>query len=401
MAASNEAQTGKLKIVHVFRAPLGGLFRHVVDLAAEQSARGCQVGMFFNGDARCPRVEAALARIPGGLKLGVAMAPIHRNPGFSDIAAMARFVAWLGKVKPDVVHGHGSKGGAYARLSGWRTFGGGPIRAYTPHGGSFNYHVGSALHRAYMLVEKALAPMTDVFLFESAYIAGRFDSYVGAASGVRRVVANGIGPAEFEPIAPNAGAADLLYVGELREAKGIDTLLDAIALIGRSRGVVPRAVLVGSGPDEAVLTRRAKRDGVAQFVSFAGPMPVREAFKLGRVLVVPSRAESMPYVVLEAAGARVPMIATNVGGIPEIYGPFRDRLGPPDDVENLRRRIERALDAPADRLPREATDLASYVAEHFSIQTMVNSVMAGYGEAIERRRRSLVGAPVAAAPSHR
>jgi glycosyltransferase involved in cell wall biosynthesis len=400
MAASNEAQTDKLKIVHVFRAPLGGLFRHVVDLAAEQSARGCEVGMFFNGDARCPRVEAALARIPGGLALGVAMAPIRRNPGFSDFAAMARFVAWLGRVRPDVVHGHGSKGGAYARLSGWRTFGGGLIRAYTPHGGSFNYRIGSPLHRAYMLVEKALTPMTDVFLFESAYIAGSFDRYVGAASGVRRIVANGISEAEFAPVAASEDAADLLYVGELRAAKGIDTLLEAIALVGRSRGAVPRAVLVGSGPDEAMLTRQARRLGVARFVSFTGPMPVREAFKLGRVLVVPSRAESMPYVVLEAAGARVPMIATNVGGIPEIYGPFRDRLGPPDDAENLRKRIVSALGASADRLRREAADLASYVAEHFSIQTMVNSVMAGYGEAIARRRRSLVGAPVAAAPSH-
>ena len=104
--------------------------------------------------------------------------------------------------------------------------------------------------------------MTDVFLFESAYIAGRFDFYVGAANGVRRVVANGIGPAEFEPIAPNEDAADLLYVGELRAAKGIDTLLDAIALLGRSRGAVPRAVLVGSGPDQAVLTQRAQRLGV-------------------------------------------------------------------------------------------------------------------------------------------
>jgi glycosyltransferase involved in cell wall biosynthesis len=94
------------------------------------------------------------------------------------------------------------------------------------------------------------------------------------------------------------------------------------------------------------------------------------------------------------------MIATNVGGIPEIYGPFRDRLGPPDDAENLRQRIERALETPADRLRRDASDLASYVAAHFSIQTMVDSVMAGYGEAIARRRRSRVEAPLAAAPSH-
>ena len=78
-------------------------------------------------------------------------------------------------------------------------------------------------------------------------------------------------------------------------------------------------------------------------------MPVREAFKLGRVLVVPSRAESMPYVVLEAAGARVPMIATDVGGIPEIFGPYRDRLGPADDPADLQARIEATLAMPEDR----------------------------------------------------
>ncbi len=399
MAASNEAQTDKLRIVHVFRAPLGGLFRHVVDLAAEQSARGHEVGMFFNSGGHCPRVEAALARIPGGLKLGVGMASVQRDPGISDVFAMARFVAWLRKIKPDVVHGHGSKGGAYARLSGLAGAGG-AIRAYTPHGGSFNYRPGTALHRAYMLAEKLMAPMTDVFLFESAYIAGRFDEFVGARNGVRRIVANGIGEAEFAPVAPNEDAAELLYVGELRAAKGIDTLLDAIALIGRTRGVVPRAVLVGSGPDEALLTERANRLGIAQFVSFPGPMPVREAFKLGRILIVPSRAESMPYVVLEAAGARVPMIATNVGGIPEIYGPLRDRLGPPDDPDNLRARIEAALGAPRDRRQSEAEDLAIYVAQNFSIQTMVNSVMAGYGEAMARRRRPLVAAPVATIYTH-
>jgi glycosyltransferase involved in cell wall biosynthesis len=400
MAASNEAQTDKLRIVHVFRAPLGGLFRHVVDLAAEQSARGHEVGMFFNSGGQCPRVAAALARIPGGLKLGVGMASIQRNPGISDVSAMARFIAWLRRAKPDVVHGHGSKGGVYARLSGLGRCRSGPIRAYTPHGGSFNYRPGTALHRAYMAAEKLMAPMTDVFLFESAYIAGRFDAFVGAASGVRRIVANGISEAEFAPVAPNEDAAELLYVGELRAAKGIDTLLDAIALIGRARGVVPHAVLVGSGPDQAVLTQRAQRLGVAQFVSFPGPMPIREAFKLGRILIVPSRAESMPYVVLEAAGARVPMIATDVGGIPEIFGPFRDRLGPADDPDSLRARIEAALDKPSVRRQDEAADLAAYVAENFSIQTMVNSVMAGYGEAMARRRRPLVGAPVATIQPH-
>jgi glycosyltransferase involved in cell wall biosynthesis len=396
--ASSELQALKLRVVHVFRAPLGGLFRHVVDLAAEQSARGHEIGMVFDGDAVCPRVEAALARIPGGLKLGLATMPIRRNPGVRDLAAMARFAAFVRRAAPDVVHGHGSKGGLYARLSAL-AYPSGALRAYTPHGGSFNYYPGTASHRLYMLAERALAPLTDVFLFESAYIAGRFDAYVGARNGVRRIVANGIGPAEFAPAIANDDAADLLYIGELRAAKGIDTLLEAIARVGRARGLIPRAVLVGSGPDQSHLAELAQRLGVAPFISFAGQMPAREAFKLGRVLVVPSRAESMPYIVLEAAGARVPMIATNVGGIPEIYGPHRDRLGPPDHPADLQARIERTLAMPEAQRQAEAAELAAYVAERFSIQTMVNSVMAGYAEAAVHRRHAIGAAAPAAAPN--
>lgn len=393
--ASSEPQASKLRVIHVFRAPLGGLFRHVVDLAAEQSARGHEIGMFFDSDALCPRVETAIARIPGGLKLGLATAPIHRNPGFSDIPAMARFATFVRRAAPDVIHGHGSKGGLYARLSAF-VYPTGALRAYTPHGGSFNYYPGTMVHRAYMLAERGLAPLTDVFLFESAYIASRFDALVGARNGVRRVVANGIGAAEFAPARANDDAADLLYVGELRAAKGIDTLLEAIARVGQARGLIPRAVLVGSGPDQAQLAEQAQRLGVAPFVSFVGQKPAREAFKLGRVLVVPSRAESMPYIVLEAAGARVPMIATNVGGIPEIYGPYRDRLGPPDDPADLQARIEAALALSEAEREAQAADLAAHVAERFSIQTMVNSVMAGYAEALARRRRPIAGAATVA-----
>ena len=97
-------------------------------------------------------------------------------------------------------------------------------------------------------------------------------------------------------------------------------------------------------------------------------MPVREAFKLGRILVVPSRAESLPYVVLEAAGARVPLISTDVGGIPEIFGPYRDRLGPCDDPRRSLR--AHARDAAPVRKPSanaQAAELAAYVATHFSI----------------------------------
>ena len=95
-------------------------------------------------------------------------------------------------------------------------------------------------------------------------------------------------------------------------------------------------------------------------------MPAREAFALGRTLVVPSRAESLPYIVLEAAGAQVPMVATDVGGIGEIFGPYRDRLVACDDPLALAMAMERASRSSTATMRREAEELAAFVATRFS-----------------------------------
>ncbi len=372
-----------LRIVHVFRAPLGGLFRHVIDLAAEQASRGHEVGLFFDSGGDEARVCAAISRLPGGAALGVAMAPIRRNPHPSDFAAFRAFSRFLEKARPDVVHGHGSKGGIYARLAGGGTQR--PIRAYTPHGGSFNYEPGSLRHRLFMWAERGVARRTDLFLFESAHIRDKYNQYVGVDAGVARVVVNGLGAHEFTvaPIAPDA--TDVLYVGELRKAKGVDTLLEALALIGREAGVAPSATLVGSGPDRDALIGLAARLGLAARVIFPGPMPVAQAFARGRLMVAPSRAESMPYIVLETLAAQKPLLTTHVGGVPEIFGPFRARLLAPDDVAGFAGAIKAELARPAAETCARTAELAQFVLGRFSLQNMVEMVMSGYGEALARR----------------
>ena len=372
-----------LRIVHVFRAPLGGLFRHVIDLAGEQAARGHKIGLFYDSGGDEARVRAAIARIPGGAALGVAMAPIRRNPGFSDVSAFREFSAFLRGARPDVVHGHGSKGGIYARLAG----GGAtqPIRAYTPHGGSFNYAPGSLRHRLFMLAERAVARRTDLFLFESANVKERYDHYVGVDSGFARVVVNGLGGHEFTVTPDAPDASDVLYVGELRWAKGVDTLLEALARLGREGGVAPSATLVGSGPDRDALVALAARLGLAGRVSFPGPMPVAQAFPRGRLMVAPSRAESMPYIVLETLAAQKPLLTTHVGGVPEIFGPYRDRLLAPDDVAGFASAIRAELARPPAQTSARAAELAGFVKGRFSLENMVEMVMSGYHEALARR----------------
>ncbi len=375
MVLSVAQSPGTLKILHVFRAPLGGLFRHVVDLVRGQAARGHRVGLVADSITGGVRAEEALNALVPHLDLGITRMAMRRHLGPGDIAAILHVSRRIAALDPDIVHGHGAKGAAYARLAapGHRA-----IRAYTPHGGSLLYRPGTLASRFYVMLETVLRPRTDLFLFESAYSWDIYRAKVGVPRGLVRIVHNGIGTAEFEEIAPAPDAADLLFIGELRPVKGIDTLLDALNRLHRS-GQKLTAVIVGGGPDLDELKAHAGRLGLTQSVTFSGPMPARQAFALGRLMVVPSRAESLPYIVLEAIAAGIPMVSTNVGGIPEIFGPLSDVLVGPDDNEALTLAIEAALADPAAR--RKLTvQLRERVRGDFSVDAMVEKVIAGYRE---------------------
>jgi glycosyltransferase involved in cell wall biosynthesis len=91
----------------------------------------------------------------------------------------------------------------------------------------------------------------------------------------------------------------------------------------------------------------------------------------------------MPYVVIEAAAAGIPMIAANIGGIPEIFGPFDNALFAPNSASALADAIAAALDAP-DAVQARAQALRECVFQHFSQQAMVDGVLAGYREAFTK-----------------
>lgn len=371
----------RLRILHVFRAPVGGLFRHVLDLAREQVARGYAVGLVCDETHGHPAGEAALAALAPSLSLGLYRVAMPREPGLGDIAAIRALSRLQAQAQARVLHGHGAKGGAYVRLlripSGF-----GPVaRVYTPHGGSFHANAGRLSKNVYMGIERILARRTELFTFESAYVADRFRQEIRGSEDRIRVVHNGVAEAEFEPIDTSREAFDLFYIGEMRAFKGVDTLLHAVARLA-ARGRRLRVLCVGSGPDEAALAGEAERLGIADAVTFAPPRPVRDVLGRGRVMVVPSRAESLPYVVLEAAAARQPLIATRVGGIPEIYGPLADALIPPDDPERLADAILAKLDESDAARAHAAEALAARIRAGFRLETMVDSVIAGYAQAL-------------------
>lgn len=368
-----------MKIVHILRAPVGGLFRHVVDLASGQMTLGHEVGIVADSMTGNAGSEQTLAALAPKLALGLKRIALARQPGPGDAMALWKISKFVRNAGAQVLHGHGAKGGALARLAMAPH---GALRVYTPHGGSLHDAVGNRMHLA---LEKLLMPRGDLYLFESGYSREAYLRKVGIPRGLVKVVHNGIAASEFEPVPLDAAASDIVFIGELRALKGVDLLIDAIARL-RNRGISLTASLVGDGPDAAELRAQVSRLGLDHAIHFCGAMPTRKALAQGRLMVVPSRAESLPYVVLEGAACK-PLIATRVGGIPEIFGPLADRLVPPDDVIALAEAIADVQQHPG-RATESAQALQARIANGFSLDTMVGAIMDGYEKAIAAKKNA-------------
>jgi glycosyltransferase involved in cell wall biosynthesis len=375
-----EVSDQSLRILHAVRAPVGGIFRHILDLANGQVDRGHHVGIIADSLTGGERADAALKEIAPRLKLGVHRIAIRREPFPTDAVVWMQFMRLIWKLKPHVLHGHGAKAGAFVRLKSRSR---GTIRVYTPHGGSLHYPLETLKGAVYSRLERALMNSTDLFLFESAFARDTYQRTIGMPKGLVRCVFNGVTAGEFDPITTAADATDIVYVGEFRHIKGADILIEAVARL-HADGKPVTLTLAGDGEELDHLKAQVQRLGLTEAVRFIGHVKARYGFSKGKLLVVPSRGDSMPYVVIEAAAAGIPMVAANVGGIPEIFASHRDALFAPSSVGAMADAIEIALDDPAAAEAR-ARSLRERIFLHFSQKAMVEGVMAAYRDAFADR----------------
>lgn len=144
----------------------------------------------------------------------------------------------------------------------------------------------------------------------------------------------------------------LCCVARLAPQKGLHILIDAIARIASTRPDL-RIVIVGDGPLRASLEQQAARLGITDRIAFAGISSgdaVRQHLLEARAFVLPSFAEGLPVVLMEALALRRPVITTWVAGIPELVDDTVGWLCPPGDVDALVAKMKAALDAPVAQL---------------------------------------------------
>lgn len=379
--------TRPLRIIHCFRSPVGGIFRHVRDLAVAQSAAGHEVGIICDSSTGGTYEERLFDQIQPYLALGVRRTAMQRHIGPGDIASAWRTFKLLKGLRPDILHGHGAKGGAYARIFGtmMRRRDHRVARIYSLHGGSLHYDETAIVGRLFFLLERAMERVTDRLLFVSDYERVTYARKVGTPSVPWTLIYNGLAESEFAAVDTVARPADFLYIGMMRDLKGPDLFIEALLQAEKTTGRKLRAEMVGAGDDLPSYKARVGALGLADRVRFHEPLPARQAFGMARTIVVPSRAEAMPYIVLEALAAGMPMIATSVGGIPEIFKGRQELLVPPDSRE-IAQRMKQILADPQDYAARMPT--IPELKARFGVDVMARDIERAYAEALEEPANS-------------
>ncbi len=359
-----------MRILHVFRSPVGGLFRHVRDLARGQAALGHEVGIFCDSSTGGGTGAELLAVSRADCSLGINQSAISKLPGLGDIATAQTVRNLAKKLNIDIIHGHGAKGGLYARLAGKLS---GIPSVYTPHGGSLHYEWSKFPGPVFLGTERALAHAGSGFIFVCDFEKKLFAQKIGLAGRPAIVVHNGLWPEEFKSPQLAADATDLLFVGELRKLKGVDILLQALAVIRKTHPVT--LTLVGDGPDQAEFEVLSAQLHLGTGVRFVGRHSMASALRMGRIMILPSRNESFPYVVLETVAAGVPIIASDVGGVGEVL-PV-SMLTKAEDSDDLANKISAVLNNAA-YAKADADKLIKSLGSSLSAETMCRKIVDFY-----------------------
>ncbi len=296
----------------------------------------------------------------------------------ADLTAVAALRRQLRLAAPDVVHAHGLRAGAFAALALALTGRPRPALLVTVHNAAPS---GRAAGAVYWILELIVARRATAVLCASADLVAQMRRRGARDTGQAVVAAQPAArPAEAAVRAARAAIGTgpgpvLLTVARLAAQKGLDVLLDA-AVTWQHRDPVPVLAIAGAGPLAGELSARAARQQLA-VVLLGHRDDVPALLAAADVVVVPSRWEARALIVQEALRAGKPIVATRVGGIPDLTEPGGALLVPPDDPgalaaavrsvlddQELARRLSASARARADALPTESDALTAAVAAY-------------------------------------
>jgi glycosyltransferase involved in cell wall biosynthesis len=389
------AEIRPLRVCAIAETMMTGVGRHVTDVIKSMTARGHELHL-LHSVARCD--DALLHELEGLSGFQHRAFPMRRQPHWSDIPVLIALARYVRKFGPfDVIHGHSSKGGAYARLLSLFLPG---TCLYTPHAFvTMGPHLNRLERAAYTAIEVALSYVTDAVICCSHAEVAHAES-LGMQKERLKLIPHAIAPFDVpaaaglrERLGLRADTVIIGFIGRLDEQKAPRVLVEAAAQI-LAGGCEVHVVMVGAGPLRAELEALTHACGIARHFSWLGSTPSREWISGFDVLAMPSLYEGFSYVLMEGLAAGVPIVCTPVGGVREVG--FVDGVHgfvvPVGDSRAFADRLGRLIADPDLRqaMARRARDRSACL----SLDTWIDRL-----EAIYRRPVPAAGALSSPAPS--
>jgi glycosyltransferase involved in cell wall biosynthesis len=370
---------------------MGGPAIHVSNLAAGLETRGYHTTLVAGSLARGEDSMAFVAERLGVKVVSVPeiqreVAPLH------DARSIGRLAAIMRAERPHILHTHTAKSGALARAAALVAGGGRPpIVVHTFHGHVLKGYFGPGRTAFFKHVERNLARSTDVLVAVSPEVRDELVAHGIAPADKFTVIRLGI------PLEERLGdaTADLDYrqlygipedvfvvgwVGRMTGVKDTDAVLEIVAAT-RERGVPAVLCMVGDGPDRERLEQVAHDLGIARSTYFVGYQEdVAGYYRLFDAFLLPSVNEGTPVSAIEALASGTPVVATRVGGVPDVVTEGVDGfLVDPGDTDAAADRLATLAGDPELRARLGAAGSAN-ARERYSVERLVEDVDRLYRE---------------------
>ncbi|OGZ08318.1 MAG: hypothetical protein A2942_01525 [Candidatus Lloydbacteria bacterium RIFCSPLOWO2_01_FULL_50_20] len=408
----------KLKILYLItKSNFGGAQRYVYDLATETKKRGHDVVVGFGGDGTLAKklTEAGVRTI--------SIEGLWRDINIlTDVKTFLRLLDCFASERPDIIHLNSSKMGGLGALAArlWNAWnwifsflgrGGHPARIiFTGHGWAFNEER-TDLER---FIIGSLHWLTIQLAHQTIAVSRKTREQVGALPfswHKLTVIHNGVGtiatlPREEAlslilgekkeaflsgaPLGHSTPTGETLVIGtlaELHKNKGLSYAIEGMALLKKQTDLSATAqagakvifLILGEGEERKRLEDQINKLGLEEHVFLAGNkengVELLSAFD---VFLLPSITEAFPYAILEAGKAGLPIVATAVGGIPEVIDDMESGiLIQSKNPGEVARALSYLIKYP-ERRKELGGAIAKRIADRFNVETMVNETLALY-----------------------
>ena len=395
-----------IKVIHVItRMDMGGSAQNTLLTALHHDFQHYNVWLIKGStlESAMTKTETKLVedQLETAKKQGIEIIDVpslvRRISPINDLRALVALFRLMRKIEPHIVHTHTSKAGILGRLTAWLARV--PTIIHTPHGHVFYGHFGRSLSRIFLQVEKLLGIITHHQIALTPEEGKDYLNLGVAKSKNISVIHSGVdlncfkrSTTKSNPKRNELGIPpDSLvvgYVGWLIPIKGVTYLVDAMAEV-LQRHPNSLLVLVGKGDEkgeeEVKLSKQVENLGIVDNVRFLGWRPdVNEIMGCFDIFVLPSLNEGMGRVLEEAMANGLPIVASSVGGIPDLVKHGENGLlVPPADEGSLERAISALLSDEARR--KHMGETGKRICSPYSIEAMVEKIDDLYSRLLEER----------------